>query len=374
MHNQINIPQKLKFLHSNNEVANELIEFIDQEEFRNVAFITSKTPNHLITNALELALFDHVDTLKTFQVISPSISFINQLPLKEFDLIVGIGGGKVIDTAKYAGFINEIPCISIPTAISNDGICSPIAVLKEKENKYKSFGAEIPIALLVPMHLIEQNQKASYDSITSGIGDLISNISAVEDWELAKNDAFEEVDDYACMISKTSALTILNGIKNAMLSKKTKEEFINENLRSIVESLALSGIAMEIAGTSRPASGAEHLISHSIDELFGGVKPHGIQVAFSTMITSFLRAELGISTHTTFEEIKEALHFLGLPTTLSELGLPKGKLIEAIIHAPNARPGKYTILNTVQLNEKYLDNLIDKMLDYKTNLNISKVF
>jgi glycerol-1-phosphate dehydrogenase [NAD(P)+] len=361
MHNQIDIPYKLKLLNSNSEVANELISFIEEQEFRNVAFITSKTPNHLLTNSLEVAIFDHVDKLKTFQVVSPSISFVNQLQLSEFDVVVGIGGGKVIDTAKYAGFVNEIPCISIPTAISNDGICSPIAVLKEKENKYKSMGAEIPIALIVPMHLIE---KSSEDGILSGIGDIISNLSAIEDWELSKKETDEYVDDYAVMISKTAALTVLLEIKNSMLLKKTKDNFLKDNLKIIVESLALSGIAMEIAGTSRPASGGEHLISHSIDELFGAVKPHGIQVAFGSLITTFIRAELGMASYSAFEEMKAAFSYIGLPVTLSQLGISKQKLIEAILHAPNSRPGKYTILNKIKLDEKNIDDILTKMFAY----------
>ncbi len=356
--NQINIPYKLKILNSNNEVANELIKFINEEEYRNVAFITSKTPNHLITNALELALFDHVDKLKTFQVVNPSVSFINQLPLKEFDLVVGIGGGKVIDTAKYSAFINEIPCISIPTTITNDGICSPISVLKGKENKYQSLGAEIPLALIVPMHLIE---KSSEESIISGIGDLLSNLSAVEDWELSSQETDEFLDDYSVMISKNSALTIFLEIKNSILLRKNKDYFLQNNLKVLIESLALSGIAMEIAGTSRPASGAEHLISHSIDELFGGVKPHGIQVAFGMYIATFLRVELGYVSHEFFEELRAVLRFIGIPTTLSGIGLSKEQLISAIINAPKSRPGRFTILDKIDLNEKYLDEILTKL-------------
>ncbi len=359
---QISIPSILRIVNSNKEVAEELIAFIQEEGFKNVALITTKTPNHLITNELEIALFDHVEKLKTFQVVNASISYVNQLVLDDFDVVIGIGGGKAIDTAKYTAFINQIPCISIPTAISNDGICSPVAVLKEKQNKYKSLGATMPIALIVPLHLIESSHE---ESIISGIGDLLSNLSSVEDWILASKETNEYIDDYAVMIAKNAALSVFVEVENCILKHKTKKQFLHENLKLVIEALVLSGIAMEIAGTSRPASGSEHLISHAIDELFGGVKPHGIQVAFGAYITTFLRVEMGYEKKDTLEKLKAVYKFLELPTKLSDIGLTKDQLIEAILHAPETRVGKYTILNKIKLEKRYLSDLIDKLFGLK---------
>lgn len=356
--NQINIPSRLSILNSNQEIAGELISFIQDQGFSKIALITTKTPTHLITNELEVSLFNVASKLKTFQVINTSIAYVNQLSLSDFDLVIGIGGGKVIDTAKYAAHINNLPCISIPTAISNDGICSPVAVLKEKQNKYKSLGASMPIALFVPLHLIE---KSDEESIISGIGDLLSNLSAVEDWKLASKETGEFIDDYAVMISKQSALSVYLGIQNYILQRKSKEQFLKDYLKAIIESLALSGIAMEIAGTSRPASGAEHLISHAIDELYGGLKPHGIQVAFGMYISAYFWSELGYIPKNCFHEIRAVLRFLGIPTTLSQIGLTKEQLIEAIIYAPETRSNRYTILNKIKLDKTYLSDLLDKL-------------
>ena len=375
---QINVPHKLCILNSNQEVANELIGFIQEQGFSKIALITTKTPNQLITNELEIALFEHLGIhaglplLKTFQVINASIAYVNQLPLSDFDLVVGIGGGKVIDTAKYAAHVNQIPCISISTTISNDGICSPVAVLKEKHNKYKSLGATMPIALFVPLHLVE---KSDVESIISGIGDLLSNLSAVEDWKLANKETGELIDDYAVMISKHAALSIFSQVENYILQRKTKDQFLKENLKEIIESLALSGIAMEIATTSRPASGAEHLISHSIDELFGGLKQHGVQVAFGMYIATFLRAELGYISKNDFEGLRAVLRFLGLPTTLSSIGLTKEQLVEAIIHAPGTRTERYTILNKIKLEKNYISEILDRLFETTVPLShISQFF
>ncbi len=363
--NQINIPYKLRILNTNDEVFEELLSFIQELGCSKVALMTSKTPNHLITNDLEMKLFHKVEKLKTFQIVNPSVSYVNQLSLDNFDLVVGVGGGKVIDIAKYTAHVNKLSCVSIPTSISNDGICSPVAVLKEKQNKYKSLGATIPAALFVPLHII---QKANEESIISGIGDLLSNLSAIEDWKLAHAEKNEEIDDYAVMISKHAALTVFSEAKSYILMHKKKEQFIQDNLKTIVEALALSGIAMEIAGTSRPASGAEHLLSHSIDELYGITKPHGIQVAFGMYITMFIRYELGLISKHAFHEYRAVFRYLGLPTNLVLLGLTKEQLTNAILHAPQTREDRYTVLNKIKLDKNTVDSILDKLFDVKISV------
>src|SRR3989338_1678824 len=365
--NQINIPYKLRILDSNKAVAQELINFIKEQGYSKIALITTKTPNYLITNELEIALFDHVEKLKTFQVITPSIAYVNQLTLNDFDLVIGIGGGKVIDTAKYAAHVNKIPCVSIPTVVSNDGICSPIAVLKEKQNKYSSLGATMPIALIVPLHLIKDSDP---ENIISGVGDLLTNLSAIEDWKLASSENGEFIDDYSVMISKNAALSVFSEIKNSILLHKPKEKFLKDNLTLIIESLALSGIAMEIAGTSRPASGAEHLISHSIDELFGSMNTHGMQVAFGMYLVSFIRMEMGYISSEQFNEIRAVLRYLGVPLTIEKSGLSKEQILDAILHAPNTRAERYTVLNKVKLEKNYLSDMLDKLFGNKVTVSI----
>lgn len=362
---QISIPYKLSILNSNQELINELLHFTNEQGFRRIAIITSKTPAHLLTDEIEIDFFDKLEKLKIFQAINPSVAYVNQLPITDFDVVIGVGAGKVIDTAKYAANINNIPCISIPTTISNDGICSPVSVLKEKQNKFKSLGAKMPIALFVPYHIVENSD---IDSFVSGVGDLLSNLSAIEDWKLANTETGEFIDDYAVMISRQAALSILYQIENYILQRKTKEQFFKDNLKNLIESLALSGIAMEIAGTSRPASGAEHLISHAIDELFGGSKPHGMQVAFGMYITTFLRVELGYKDKTFFEELRAIFRFIGLPTTLNSFGLTKEQLVEALIHAPNTRTERYTILNKIKLEKNYLSEILAKLFDVKVSI------
>ena len=65
--NPINIPYKLEILSSNKELIEKLVRFVQEQGFSKIALITSKTPTNLITNDLEVALFDSVEKVKTFQ-------------------------------------------------------------------------------------------------------------------------------------------------------------------------------------------------------------------------------------------------------------------------------------------------------------------
>lgn len=363
--NQINIPYKLRVLQSNAEVINELLQIIEEENIKKIVFITSKTPNSLITNSLEIALSDKVEKIKTFQVMDASVARVNQIPAEGFDLVIGVGGGKVLDVAKYTAHINNLPCVSIPTSISNDGICSPIAVLKEKHNRYVSLGSSIPFAMLVPLHLIQNSDE---EQLVSGVGDLLSNLTAIEDWRLASKETGEAIDDYAVIIAENASNEVLLLIEKYILLRKTREQFFKNNLKTVINALSLSGIAMEIAGTSRPASGAEHLISHSIDELYGGVKQHGIQVAFGMYLMTYFRFKKGLASKEQFEEIRAVLRYLGIPTTLPTIGLTKEQLVKAILHAPNTRPGRYTYLTKMNLDERELDRLLDELFGPKSKL------
>jgi len=97
------------------------------------------------------------------------------------DLLLGVGGGSVIDITKLAAYELSKPFISVPTSAAHDGIASPRASLKHRTGSV-SKTAESPLAILADTAII---CKAPYRMLVSGCADVISNISAVMDWELA---------------------------------------------------------------------------------------------------------------------------------------------------------------------------------------------
>ena len=115
-------------------------------------------------------------------------------------------------------------------------------------------------------------------------------------------------------------------------------------LRTLADALVLSGKAMIQAGTSRPASGGEHEISHAIDELYGGRALHGAQVAFGCILSVRLYGD----DHVLF---RERLRRLGLPQHPGDLHLTSEDAVRVLLHAPETRPGRYTIVEAAGLDE-----------------------
>lgn len=114
--------------------------------------------------------------------------------------------------------------------------------------------------------------------------------------------------------------------------------------------LILSGIAMSIAGSSRPCSGAEHKISHAIDMLYPGTSQHGLQVALGTLLAGFMRKE-------PLEKLLTFARRLNLPTSYRDLGLSEEQFVQCLLNAPRTRE-RYTVLEAMKLDASSALSLI----------------
>jgi glycerol-1-phosphate dehydrogenase [NAD(P)+] len=111
---------------------------------------------------------------------------------------------------------------------------------------------------------------------------------------------------------------------------------------------------MICAGTSRPASGAEHEISHAIDQLHGGRALHGAQVAFGAIVSVALYGE-------DTDTFRARLRRLGLPQHPSELGLTPEEVVVVLLEAPETRAGRFTVLEDADLDEDAARALVAKI-------------
>ncbi len=282
-------------------------------------------------------------------------------------VVIAVGGGKVLDTTKYACSNLNRPMVAFPTALSNDGISSPIAVVRLDE--IESVGAKPPLGIVIDIDVVKHSPR---HTILAGVGDLISNLSAVEDWRLAHEHKGDEIDRFAEIISRNAAerfmYYVLKNGKSVMgydgeEGKKKEEEYkhysshddsnssssntiIHDDkfLVCLAEGLIQSGIAMSIAGTSRPASGAEHLISHALDRILDQPKPHGIQVGFATLFTMALRGS-------EIQDILRVYRILGFPTTFDAIGISLEQFMEAVRLAPYTRKNRFTILDMISRDD-----------------------
>ncbi|WP_321993558.1 iron-containing alcohol dehydrogenase family protein [Clostridium butyricum] len=261
-----------------------------------------------------------------------------ELP-NDVDALIGIGGGKAIDAVKYMSFLKKMPFISIPTSTSNDGFASSGASLLVN-NKRMSLPAKTPYGIIVDIDVIKG---APEKFIYSGIGDLVSNITALYDWKFEEENGKTIVDDFATMISKKAVnsfvRTEFKGIKDDLF------------LKELVDSLTLNGISMEIAGDSSPASGAEHLISHALDKFLENPQLHGVQVGIATYIMAKVQNHRA-------KRIKTILEETGFFEYVKTLKMKKDNFKKAIDLAPSIKPGRYTYIH-VKENQLLAKKIID---------------
>jgi len=250
-----------------------------------------------------------------------------------FDAVVGIGGGKTLDTAKHAAALSGLPMVSVATSLAHDGIASPVSSLEEHGRK-ASFGVQMPIAVVVDLDYV---RASAAPMRRSGIGDVVSNLSAIADWWLAAAERGEPVDGLAVTFARTAATALLH-----------RQDGIADDdfLIALAEALVLSGLAMATAGSSRPCSGGDHEILHAIDHLFPGTAHHGELAGVGSLFTSWLRGADNMA-----RDIDACLTRHGLPRTPRDLGLSEEQFSEAVFHAPGTRPDRYTILEHLDLSE-----------------------
>jgi glycerol-1-phosphate dehydrogenase [NAD(P)+] len=266
-----------------------------------------------------------------------------KLRARSYDAVVGIGGGKTIDTAKYAATRYGIPMVSVATSLANDGIASPTASLTH-EGGSGSYGVHIPIAIVVDLDFVNDGDDRQTQA---GIGDAVSNLNAVADWELAHRERGEPIDGLAVTLARTGAEALVN-----------HPGTIGEDgfLTTLAEALILGGISMAVCGSSRPASGGCHEISHAIDHLYPGTGAHGAQVGLGALFCTFLRGDKA-----RFHQLGTMLGRHGLPRLPGDLGLSPQQFGEAVEFAPRTRPDRYTILEHLALDS---EEIAQRLADY----------
>jgi glycerol-1-phosphate dehydrogenase [NAD(P)+] len=250
-----------------------------------------------------------------------------------YDALVGIGGGRTLDTAKYAASLTGLPLVAVATSLAHDGIASPVASL-EDDGRKGSHGVQMPLAVVVDLDYVRRSEAAMR---RSGIGDVVSNLCAIADWELAERERGETVDGVAVTFARTAAASLLH-----------RPDGIDDDafLVALAEALVLSGVAMATAGSSRPCSGSDHEIVHAIDHLFPGTAPHGELAGAGSLFASFLHGRPALTAG-----IDGCLRRHGLPRTAADLGLTDDQFVEAVLAAPGTRPDRYTILEHLALDE-----------------------
>jgi glycerol-1-phosphate dehydrogenase [NAD(P)+] len=302
-------------------------------------------------------LFDSGD-----DILIPDESVVGRI-LQEQDpdvnLMIAVGSGVINDSVKYVTSRTKLPYIIVATAPSMDGYVADGAPLISAGYKY-SYDAHLTYGLIGDTDIL---QTAPDDLIQAGFGDVVGKITAIVDWDLA----VKANNDYRC----DTCIELVNRALDKCFSKaeglKTRDA---DSLGALLEALTLTGVAMALVNMSRPASGAEHMLSHfwEMDFIARGLNPnhHGIQVGVSTPIIARFFEELKdilpkgtIDLCPPHEEIEELLRKGGAPSDPKEIGIGRDLFHASLIEGYKVRP-RYSVLEFAKQNGR-LEEIADKI-------------
>lgn len=308
--------------------------YLKENDFKNIVIYFGnglidmfgyKVLDSLKTADVNVLEYCELDTVDMDDIIKLAFNLPNSV-----QAVIGLGGGKVIDAAKYIGFLRKLPFISIPTSSSSDGFSSASASLIINGRR-SSVPACMAYGIIVDTQVIKS---APQKFLYSGIGDMVSKITALYDWQFEEAHGAAQVNDFALMIAKKAVNSFV----------RTPFESINDDLflKELLDSLAMSGIANEIAGSSAPTSGSEHLISHALDKMLETPQLHGVQVGIATYLMSLVQNHR-------YQRINTVFTKTGFWDYVSTLPLNVDDYIKAIDLAPSIKPFRHTYLH----EEKY---------------------
>ena len=283
---------------------------------------------------VEVLSYEELDTVRIDDIMT--MAFV--LPNKA-QAVIGIGGGKVIDAAKYMCYLRKLSFISVPTSASSDGFCSSTASLIVNERR-TSVPAALAYGIVVDTDAI-MSAPAKY--IYSGIGDMVAKITAIYDWQYEAENGVSIINDTAVMLAKNA----VNSFVRMPLENISKEVFIRE----LVNGLTVSGLANEIARGSAPTSGSEHLISHALDKNLPNPQLHGIQVGISTYIMSLVQDHRQ-------DRIRKFFTDTGFFDHCRNLDLKKKDYMDAIDDAPSVKPFRHVYLHEEKYRNKAKEMIV----------------
>jgi glycerol-1-phosphate dehydrogenase [NAD(P)+] len=215
-------------------------------------------------------------------------TFVERLeePLRTHAAIpVAVGAGTINDIVKLAAHRTNRPYMCVATAASMDGYTAYGASITYRGSK-QTFPCPAPRAVLVDLDVIATAPAAMN---AAGYADLLAKLTAGADWIVADALGVEAIDPIAWGI-------VQHGLGEALGDPNGVARGKRDALAKLVEGLMMSGLAMQAAKSSRPASGAEHQISHLWDmehHTHEGVAPsHGLKVGVATVAIARLYEQL----------------------------------------------------------------------------------
>ncbi|MCQ2432079.1 MAG: sn-glycerol-1-phosphate dehydrogenase [Clostridia bacterium] len=198
------------------------------------------------------------------------------------DFYIACGSGSLHDITRYIAYGRGQQFISYPTAASVDGFVSGIAAMTIRGTKI-SYPSRSPVALFADPDVFSE---APVRLTASGVGDLLGKYICLADWRIANI----LTGEYICPTLVKLEYDVIDEVEKTVAALKVSggdPSYKKEYAARVMEGLVLSGLAIQLCGNSRPASGAEHHISHfwEMERITGEVPGlHGEQVGIGTLL------------------------------------------------------------------------------------------
>ena len=263
-----------------------------------------------------------------------------------YDAVVGLGGGKIIDCAKYAAARVGLPLVAVATNLSHDGLCSPVATLDNDAGR-GSYGVPNPIAIVIDLDVIRE---APVRFVRSGIGDAISNISAVADWELAhavrrRGRSTAWPPPWRARPARPCCATPAASATTTSSQVLAEAPGAHRHLH-----VGRRGQPARLRRLPRDQPRLRPALPQARRQPRRAVRPRR-RLRHATCAGDREMAGL----------MAEVLRRHGLPVLPAEIGFSADEFVEAVEYAPQTRPGRYTILEHLDLST---DQIRDAYADY----------
>ena len=261
------------------------------EGYSSILLVADKNTYRVCGKLVAAKLSDRLaDTLvyMTDGILVPNEDAIEELQSRvtdKTDLIVGVGSGVINDLCKIVSFRNSLPYYIVATAPSMDGYASKGSALILDGMKV-TLNASVPKAIIADVSVLAS---APFPMIQAGYGDIIGKYSCLNDWRLSALVNGE----YLCpFVMNTTYETVETTVRLADGIRERDKTAIG----ALMDALVAVGILMAYVGSSRPASGSEHHLSHYFEvvgiERHEEYLAHGIDVCFSAIETAKIRERL----------------------------------------------------------------------------------
>ena len=296
-----------------------------------------------ITEAFPLAEVQHAERT----IYKDAISLAEYITGGDIRMVFAFGDTDLLNLAKYAGYISQVPVLFVVMTLDSDSVASPVAVLRaEEDGPRKSYNCAVPAAVLVDLDIVSQ---ADEIDLQCGAAEVISKLSALYDWHLAESRGHDRVDDFACMLVETAVSSLAGALGEEGLKGR-------QTLAGLAKALVLCGLSVQIAGSHAPGAGSEHTFAYALENHYASQVriPRGIAAAMGAYASAVFQDR-------SVEDFCQMIKASGIQIKPSAWKVDKELFAGTWLKAAPTRPDRYTVLYETHLNEARLHEIYDEM-------------